>query len=81
MARIEIDEQLDKDLQQIKLDKFLYGKGFTSTIRYLVDHYNQHKDVSEVLERELQKIPEQMQKSVETTFRNIVLNLIKKPEL
>ena len=80
MSRVELDEQLDKDLQQIKSTKYLYGKGFTSTIRYLVDHYNQHQNVSEVLEKELQKIPEQMQKSVETTFRNIVCNLIKKPE-
>ena len=78
--RIEIDEQLEKDLDEIKSKKYLYGKGHTSTIRHLVNHYYQHEKVSKVLEEELKKIPETMEASVTKVIRNVFMNLTKPRE-
>ena len=80
MSRIEIDEQLEIDLNEIKSQKFLYGKGHTSTIRFLVSQYQQHKQVSKVLERELSKIPEQMEESITKVIRNVFMNITKPRE-
>jgi hypothetical protein len=80
LSRIEVDEQLEKDLDQIKSEKCLYGKGHTSTIRHLVNHYKQHKEVSEVLHRELSRIPEQMKESITEVLQRFFLNLLKPRE-
>ena len=78
--RIEIDIDLEKDLDEIKSQKYLYGKGHTSTIRFLVNQHQQHKQVSKVLENELKKIPEIMEASVTKVIRNVFMNLTKPRE-
>ena len=49
----EIDEQLEKDLERIKLELGIWSTGHTETIRQLVDRFKQYRTLETLLNRKL----------------------------
>lgn len=51
--RIEIDKETEKVLESVKAKHYLYGKGHTDTVRFLVRYYREHEAVAKVVDQRL----------------------------
>lgn len=79
--RIEIDPKIEEALNRIKAEHYIFGKGHSDTVRYLVESYERHKAVDAVLKEELGKIPEAIETGLLRALRTVMANLLtKKPK-
>ena len=74
--RIEINSELAQKLDAIKSARYIYCKGHSDTVAYLVRYYEQHGTVEKLLEQELAKIPEAIHKAFLKAMRTTVTNLL-----
>ena len=74
--RIEVDPKLEKALDRIKTEHYIFGKGHSDTVRYLVEYYEQHKAVEQVLKEELAKIPDSIENGFLQAMRTVMNNLL-----
>ena len=51
--RIEIDEQLEKQLNEIKKTKWISGKGHTETVRYMAQRFQEYESLEALINRRL----------------------------
>lgn len=74
--RIEIDPKIEKALDTIKAEHYIFGKGHSDTIRYLVEFHERHQAVDAVLKEELGKIPDAIQNGLLRAIRTVIANLL-----
>jgi hypothetical protein len=74
--RIDVDEQLEKELNQIKNTTWIRGRGHTETVRYLVRFYQQNKKIEKIIEEKMGSIQETLENSIMASFRKIIQNLL-----
>lgn len=73
--RIDIDQELEKELDAIKMEKWISGKGHTETVRFLAQHYKEHGAIEKLIDRKLSDIQNTIEKSILGSFRKILNNL------
>jgi len=79
--RIEIDPKIQERLDTIKAEHYIFGKGHSDTVRYLVEFYERRKAVDAVLKEELGKIPEAIESGLLRAMRTVMANLLsEKPQ-
>ena len=76
--RIEIDEQLEKMLDQIKKERWITGKGHTETVRYLAQYHQEFQSIKELIEQKFRDIEHKLEKGVLAAFRTVINNIIQK---
>lgn len=74
--RIEIDPKIEKVLDTIKAEHYIFGKGHSDTIRYLVEYYERHQAIEKVLQEELGKIPDAIETGLLRAMRVVMANLL-----
>ena len=75
--RIEIDEQLEKMLNEIKRKKWLSGKGHTETVRYLAQRYREFESIRALLDQKLSDMNDQIEKGILAAFKTVIMNILK----
>lgn len=78
--RIEINEETEKLLDEIRAENHVYGKGHTATVMFLVRYYKRHGTLEKVLNERLGEIPPAIEQAVRNVFRDFILNLTKPRE-
>jgi orotidine-5'-phosphate decarboxylase len=74
--RIDIDQELEKELDAIKMEKWISGKGHTETVRFLAQHYKEHDSIERLVDQKLSDIQSTIEKSIMGAFRKILNNLL-----
>ena len=75
--RIEIDEDLEKVLDEIRSREWrISGRGHSDTVRFLAQFYMQHKAIEEILDERLKEIPNIIQRSFLESIRVALVNLL-----
>lgn len=74
--RIDVDQDLEKELDKIKQQRWISGKGHTETVRYLVNHYKQYGSIENLVEQKLSEIQGIIESSILGAFRKILNNLL-----
>ena len=77
--RIEIDEQLEKMLDEIKRKRWITGKGHTETVRYLAQYHQQYQSIKELIDKKLSDIDKKLEKRILAAFRTVINNIFQKP--
>lgn len=75
--RIEIDEQLEKMLDEIKRKQYISGKGHTETVRYLARYHEQYGSIKELIEQKLSDMNEKIEKGILAAFKSVIMNILK----
>lgn len=75
--RIEITKETEKRLNKIRSENYIFGKGHTGTVRFLVDYYEKHGELVNVLEKHLEAVPQLIEEGFRNALRNAVLNILK----
>lgn len=74
--RIDIDQDLEKQLDEIKRKQWISGKGHTETVRFLANHYNEHSSIEKLIDQKLSNIQESLEKGIINAFRKILNNIL-----
>jgi len=74
--RIDIDEQLEKQLDEIKKTKWISGKGHTETVRYMAQRFQEYESLEALINRRLLHLDETIQSSIMVAFKKIINNLL-----
>lgn len=75
--RIEIDEQLEKMLDQIKLKRWITGKGHTETVRYLAQYHQEYESIKTLIEQKLSDVEKKLEKGILAAFKTVLMNILK----
>ena len=75
MRRIDINENLEKALEKIKREHYIYGKGYSNTIGFLVDYYIKTEGIIQVCTKEISEITPTIEKALRKVFRDFIANL------
>jgi hypothetical protein len=75
--RIEIDEQLEKMLDEIKRKKWITGKGHTETVRFLAQRYQEFESISHLINQKFSDLDERIQNSILAAFKTVITNILK----
>lgn len=78
--RIEVDPKIEKALDKVKAEHYIYGKGHSDTVRYLVEYYERHQAIEKVLQEELGKIPDAIETGLLNAMRTVIANLLREKE-
>lgn len=63
--RIEVNEEVIKDLEEIKGANMIGGKGYSQVITFLIQHYKQCNDIKTVMRRLAKEITEELEEQRE----------------
>ena len=74
--RIEVNEEVIKDLEEIKGANMIGGKGYSQVITFLIQHYKQCNDIKTVMRRLAKEMTEELEEQREI-LQDIVENAIK----
>lgn len=74
--RIDVDEDLEKELDAIKSKNWISGKGHTETVRFLARFYKEHGSIERLIDQKLSNIQETIENSILAAFRKILNNLL-----
>jgi hypothetical protein len=66
--RIDADDSLGERLDKVKAELCIGGKGHSETIRRLIDHYEQNRDLNKILDHRMTEI--QKRKTQSLTQKN-----------
>jgi len=64
-VRIEVNEEVIKDLEEIKGANMIGGKGYSQVITFLIQHYKQCNDIKTVMRRLAKEITEELEEQRE----------------
>jgi len=78
--RIEVDKEIKEELDQIKAENYIFGKGHSETIAFLIRHYKTHEKLEEVIKKHLSETREIIEKSFLNALRTAIINLLKPRE-
>jgi hypothetical protein len=73
--RIDIDTKDIERLEQIKHKKWLNGKGYASTVRHILDEYEQNETVEKLIDRRFDELNKNLTAAVITAFKRFFSNL------
>ena len=74
--RIDVDEDLEKMLDQIKSQKYIHGRGHTETVRYMARRFQEYESLDVLINKRLLHIDEHIQSSIMAAFKKIITNLL-----
>ena len=74
--RIDIDEDLEKILDEIKHEKWIHGRGHTETVRYLAQKFREYESLEALIDKKLSKIQLVLEEGIRATFRKIINGLL-----
>jgi hypothetical protein len=78
--RIEVNNEVKKELDRIKAENYIFGKGHSDTIAFLIKYYKSHEKIEEMIKRHFSEIPTIIEKSFLNALRTAVTNLLKPRE-
>lgn len=78
--RIEVNDEIKEELDRIKAENYIFGKGHSDTIAFLIQYYNSHKKIEEMIKDHLSEIPTIIEKSFLNALKTAVINLLKPRE-
>ena len=61
--RIEVNDEVKKELDRIKAENYIFGKGHSDTITFLIQYYNSHKKIEEII-KDLSKVESLLRKDI-----------------
>lgn len=74
--RIEVDQELEKKLDNVKTKKWISGKGHTETIRFLLEHYEQTQSVEKLIDQKLSNIEKTIEQGIFKAFKRVLQNIL-----
>jgi hypothetical protein len=75
-VRIDIDQDLEKELDEVKRKQWISGKGHTETVRFLANHYKDYSSIEKLIDQKLSSIEKSLEKGIINAFRTILNNLL-----
>lgn len=78
--RVLVDGKTEEKLNKIASENYIYGKGHTNTIAFLVRYYRTHGALEKVVDKKLEQIPEIIETQTRKVIRDFVANLFKPVE-
>lgn len=75
--RIELDKETEKQLDQIRREKYIYGKGHANTVVFLLRFYQRHRSIEKMVDKKLSEIPAIIERVARKTLKTIIVNLFK----
>ena len=74
--RIDADDSLGERLDIVKTELYIGGKGHSETIRRLIDHYEQNRDLNKILDRHMAEIQKTVETGILDAFKRVIKNLL-----
>ncbi|MDI9576926.1 MAG: hypothetical protein IAX22_03375 [Candidatus Bathyarchaeota archaeon] len=74
--RIDADDTLGERLDKVKADLYIGGKGHSETIRRLIDHYEQNRDLNKILDIRMAEIQRTVESGILDAFKRVIKNLL-----
>ena len=74
--RIDADDTLGERLDKVKAGLYIGGKGHSETIRRLIDHYEQNRDLNKILDIRMAEIQRTVESGILDAFKRVIKNLL-----
>lgn len=74
--RIDVSPDLEKKLDEVKQRNYIYHKGHSETIRWLVEFYEKHESLEKLIDNKLSNIDQRLRESILRAFKQVITNIL-----